>query len=125
MWKAPGRAEHKITQDYNDGLVTVFSVSDEAEPGTMPIEKLTPKIKLRYAEQRLGINRYYMGMQNQIRIERIIRVQRAGNVSTQDAAMTEDGKQYRIDLVQTVPDVYPTSLDLTLYRVEQKEEAGV
>ena len=34
----------------------------------------------------------------------------------------EDGKQYRIDLVQAVTEVYPPSVDLTLARIEQKFE---
>ena len=39
-------------------------------------------------------------------------------------AITEDGEQYRIDLVQTVTDVYPPSMDLTLARIEQKYEVS-
>ena len=38
----------------------------------------------------------------------------ANAITNQMAARTEDGTLYRIDLVQTVPDVYPPSLDLTL-----------
>ena len=43
-------------------------------------------------------------------------------MSSQDVAVTEDGKQYRIDLVQTTTDVFPESMDLTLLRIEQKYE---
>lgn len=33
--------------------------------------------------------------------------------------MTQDGRQYRIDLVQLAQDVWPPSLDLTLAKTEQ------
>lgn len=80
------------------------------------------KLSLRYDEQRLGIQRYYEAMQNQVQVEHVLRVPRAGNVNSQDVAVTEDGRQYRIDLVQDVPGVYPPSLDITLTKVEQEYE---
>lgn len=119
MWTKPFRPSGEITQDYNDGLLTVYDVSDSAVPGLQPVEKLTPKVKLRYAEQRLGIQRYYAAYQNQRRIERVLRVQRCGDLNSQDVVITEDGKKYRIDLVQTVGGVFPPSLDLTLVSYKQ------
>ena len=85
------------------------------------------KAVLRYEEQRLGIQRYYNAMQNQIQVERVIRVPRAGQITNQDVAETEDGQRYRIDLVQAVQDVWPPCLDLTLARYSQSnagEEGG-
>lgn len=100
----------------------VFAVADTAEPGYKPVEGLTFKAALRYEERRLGIQRYYEGKQNQAQIERVLRVPRVPGVSSQDVAVTEDGKQYRIDLVQATTDVFPESMDLTLLRIEQKYE---
>ena len=40
-------------------------------------------------------------------------------VSTQDVAVTEDGRQYRIDTVQVVQNVWPASMDLSLVKIEQ------
>jgi len=112
-------ASNKISQEYNDGIVTIYSVADTAQAGLKPISNPTPKIKLQYAEQRLGINRYYSAMQNQIEVERVIRVQRAGDINNQDIAVTEDGEQYGITMVQTVDNVYPRSADITLKKIEQ------
>ena len=120
-WKAPYRPSNEVTQSYNDGVVTVYAVTDSARPGYQPVEQLTEKIKLRYEEQRLGIQRYYDAMQNQIQVERVIRVPRAGQVTSQDVAETEDGRRYRIDLVQTVDGVWPPSQDLTLAKYQQEE----
>ena len=86
-----------------------------------PQEKLTEKIKLRFAEQRLGINRIYQSKQAQVEIVRMIRVPVAGTVSPQDVALLE-GKQYRIDTVQKVMEIYPPCVDLALAKIEQEFE---
>lgn len=121
-WKAPYRANNAITQSYNDGVVSIYTVEDVAQPGYQPEPKLTKKVSLRYEEQRLGIQRYYSGRQNQVDIERVIRTQRVGNVNNQNVAITEDGRQYRVDLVQSVMDVRPESVDITLAKIEQEFE---
>ncbi len=123
MWKSPNRPNHEITQPFNSGIVTVYSASDSATPGYCPKEKLSFKISLRYEEQRLGVQRYYAGMQNQIQIERVIRVPRAGRITNQDVAVTEDGRRYRIDLIQSVVDTWPPCIDLALTKIEQEDEA--
>ena len=118
-WKQPQRPPVKISQCYNDGMARVFSVSDAAAPGYQPIGELTLKISLPYEERRVGIKRYYDAQQNQIRVERVIRVQHVGGITSQDVVLDEKGRKYRIDLVQLVPDVYPVSDDLTLVDFEQ------
>ena len=123
-WKAPYRPSDEITQNYNDGLVQIFAVSNAAAPGRMPVEQLTPKIKLRYEERSLGLQRYYSGKQNQVEVERVIRTPRRREVSSQDVAVTEDGAQYRIDLMQPVKDTYPPSMDLTLSRIDQNYDVS-
>lgn len=122
MWQAPNRPKGEITQSYNDGLVTVFEQTDAAQPGYQPRPELTKKVSLRYAERRLGIQRYYSAAQSQQRVERVLRVPKSGQVNSQDVAKTEDGRLYRISLVQSVPDVFPPSMDLTLVRIEQSAE---
>lgn len=119
MWKAPNRPSHEISQPYPDGIVTVYKVEDQAKPGYRPVEKPIPKEKLLYQERVLGLSRYYSGRQNQVEIQRVIRTPYRPGVSSQDVAVTEDGRQYRIDMVQKVQDVYPTSMDLTLAKTEQ------
>lgn len=121
-WRAPNRPTNDITQSFNDGVVTIYSVENSAPPGYRPAERLTRKMALRYAEQRLGINRLYMSRQNQAEIERVLRVPRVESISNQDVAITESGKQYRIDYAQSVADVWPPSLDLSLTKVEQEYE---
>ena len=122
MWKAPNRPKGEVSQSYPDGIVTVYEQTDSAEPGYQPKPQIQKKITLRYEERRMGIQRYYAAAQNQQRIERVLRVPKTGKVSAQDIAVTQDKRQYRIELVQAVPDVYPPSVDLTLSRIEQIAE---
>lgn len=119
-WKAPNRPSHIITQPLNDGMVQICDVVDVSEPGYRPVQKLHSKVSLRYENQRVGINRFYSGMQNQIQVDKVIRVQKALVITTQDVAVTEDGTEYRISQVQDVLDVYPRCLDLTLTRIDQE-----
>lgn len=122
MWRAPNRPNHEITESYNDGIVNIYAVQDGAAPGYRPVPVLVLVKRMRYQERYLGINRLYSGRQNQVDIQRIVRVQKVPGVSNQNVAITEDGQQYRIDSVQDVIGAYPPSLDLTLATVEQKYE---
>lgn len=123
-WKAPHRPKGEVTQAYNDGVVTVYAVTDAGPPGGLPVEKPVKKAVFRYEERRLGLQRYYEGKQNQVEVERVLRTPRRKGVSSQDLAVTEDGQQYRIDLVQSATDVYPPSMDLTLTRITQKYDVS-
>ena len=122
QWKAPHRPDNEITQELNSGVVYIYSVEDSAQPGYQPKPALKLKLTLRYEEQRLGINRLYLSRQNQAEIEKVIRVPRQDSISNQDVAILESGSQYSIDYTQTVQDVYPPCLDLSLVKVEQNYE---
>lgn len=118
--KLPFRPGNEVTQTFNDGLVTVYRLKDEAEPGYMPKPKPVKVALLRYEERRLGLTRYYSAKQNNVQVERVVRVPKGAPIAAQDIAVTEDGQEYAIDLVQTVDGVWPDSLDLTLAKVSQK-----
>jgi len=122
MWRAPNRPKREVSQTYNDGVVTVYRVTDSAVPGNMPVIDTEKCAVLHYEEQRLGITRYYAAAQTMAQVERVIRVPRRDGIDAQMMAITEDGRKYRIDLVQTVMDVFPPSLDLTLSKVTHNAE---
>lgn len=105
---------------YNDGVVQIYAVTDGAQAGLLPRPVPSLRETLYYQERRLGVQRNYAAAQNQIQVERVIRVPRPlAPITNQHVAVTEDGRTYRIDLVQEVLDVWPRSLDLTLARYEQ------
>lgn len=121
--KAPYRPRtdnKRAAEGYNDGVVDLYAVSDEAPAGLLPREALRWKERLCYQERKLGIRRYYDARQNQIHVERVIRIPKPPiDITNQDVAITEDGRRYRIDLVQELTDVWPRSLDLTLASYSQ------
>lgn len=119
--KAPFRpkTDNGITQNFNDGKITIYNAEDNAQPGYYPQISLSPKVKLPYEKRSLGIHRYYTASQNRTEIKRVVRVPNRPDVTNQDVAQTEDGTYYRIDLVQDVVDVYPPCMDLTLAKYTQ------
>lgn len=102
------------TQTYNDGVVSIYTVSDVSQPGGMPVEALTLKEALRYEERTVGLTRFYAALQNNVNIKYVLRCPRIRSVSTQDVAVPVDGKQYKIVQIQYPQDVEPPSMDLTL-----------
>lgn len=121
MWRSPNRPNHAISISYNDGIAEICRVDDVAEVGRIPVPHLTTKYNLMFCEKRVGINRYYSARQNQIDIERVIRVQTVPDINTTDICVIA-GIKYRIDQVQKVEDSYPPSLDLSLVRYTQGVE---
>lgn len=121
MWRAPNRPRNEISQSYSDGIVTIYAVTDGAEPGYKPRPVLAAKATLRFAELRLGLQRLRSAAQTNIDVRHELRVpQPPAEISTQDVAVIRgSATQYKINLVQTVPDVWPKSLDLELVTVEQ------
>jgi hypothetical protein len=109
-------------QTYSDGVVRIYDVSNDAEKGDMPVFILTEKEVLRYSEKSVGLIRYTGGLQDNVKIERLIRTQRRPGVSAQDFAVTNDGKVYKIVRVQYPDDPIPKAMDLSLERVEQRYE---
>lgn len=127
MWKAPYRPKGEVSQSFPDGVLTIYAQEEGAQPGLQPKPVLRKKGTLRYEERALGIRRYYAAAQNQMQIDRVVRVPYTGTVNSQDVAGETKGETtrlYRIDLIQKVPDVYPPCADLTLVRYEQGVEVS-
>lgn len=114
----PTRPAAEITQPFNDGVVRIYTLFDAETGGMQPKVTGVLRLTLRYAEQRLGINRLYLARQNQAEVVRVIRVPRHP-ISNQDGAVTEDGTRYGIESVQSVPDVWPPCLDVSLKCIDQ------
>ena len=117
-WRAPKRPDHKVSQTFTDGLVTIFRTRDVSQPGYAPEKRTEELLRLPYANRRLGLQRYFAAKEAQEEAERVIRVPRTGKVSSLDTAQTEDGQKYRISLVQLVPEIYPPCDDVTLVHYE-------
>lgn len=122
MWKKPSRPDHAVSQTFNSGVLTVYRVTDAAQPGYKPQPRTAELVTLPYEARTVGVSRYYAAQQAQVQIDRVLRVPDPGNdflISPQDQAQTADGQTYRIEQVQQVRDVWPPCLDLSLGRIDQ------
>lgn len=118
--RLPFRPGNEISQSFNSGLVRIYRLKDTARPGYLPKPEPVEVAALRYEELRLGLTRFYAAQQSNVDVERVLRVPRGPGIAAQDRAVTEDGQEYAIDLVQTVEGVFPPCLDLTLAKVSQR-----
>lgn len=110
------------TQPLKDGIVRIYEVKNIALPGDMPKDGLTLKATLRYDERTVGVTRYRLALQDQEKIELMIRVPRLSFVSAQDIAIPNDGKQYKIVQKQHPSETSPPMMDLSLERVDADYE---
>lgn len=125
MRQLPFRPGNEISQSFNDGVCTVYRQRDAAHPGYRPRPELEKKAFLRFEEQRVGLTRFNDFKQRDMDVERVIRVPQgpAAQIPTPQDVVSSDGQVfYKIEMVQTVPGVWPPSLDLTLTRFVQKCE---
>jgi SPP1 family predicted phage head-tail adaptor len=104
----------KTATPFPDGIVRIYSVGNSAAPGKMPVKLLTQKLELRYYERTVGLTRFYTAMQANVNVKYVLRCPYRPEVSAQDIAVPNDGKQYRIRLVQRIEDSAPLVMDLTL-----------
>jgi SPP1 family predicted phage head-tail adaptor len=101
------------TQTFNDGIIKIYEVTDTADNGKKPVEKLTLKNTLRFHERTVGITRFYSAMQANKKVDRVIRCQKLPTISTLDRAEI-GGVYYTITQIQYPEDVEPPCMDLTL-----------
>lgn len=104
-------------QTHNDGTVKIYSVGNIAVPPLMPKEGLIHKSTLRYKERTVGLQRTQVAMQDGVTISYVLRCPMRRDVSAQDVAVPNDGKQYRIRRVTYPEDISPPVMDLELSEV--------
>ena len=107
-------------ESYPDGIVSLHKVTDLALPGDLPVEGLVLKQTLRYKERTVGLNRFYSAMQNDIKVDYVIRCPEVRGLSEKATdilvAILIDGQQYAVKQIQYIEDARPPSMDLTLER---------
>jgi hypothetical protein len=65
------------------------------------------------------MNRFYAAMQNNVKVDMVIRIHRITDISTQDVAVV-NSEQYKIKQIQYPSDIEPPCTDLSLERLVQK-----
>jgi len=109
----------KISQEFNDGVLSVYRASDDNSTGDMPQSTLT-KIHeaIRYEERTVSANRFWSGLQNDITLAKTLRIPNIGNVRANDIVVDVNKTQFYVKQSQLVKTVYPPCLDLSLQEVE-------
>jgi hypothetical protein len=105
-----------LSQPFNDGVLTVYTVGNIADPGNMPKDGLTPKFssKIPYEERTVGVTRFYAAKQEQSTVNQVLRIPRINGMSQSDKVTLIDGEQYDIVQIQFINDIEPPSMDLSL-----------
>lgn len=111
----------------DSGILTICDLENTAGNGAMPAGKLVKKESFFFGERTVGINRAYLAMGADSRIDMLVRIHDEGvrpkigqyalleNYHGQENA---DGDQYRITLVQAIlDDDGLRAYDLTLERM--------
>ena len=113
-------------QQYNDGILRVYTVGNIAQPGNMPKQGLTLKLEnpLRYEELKVFDSKFWAASQDNTKIERLLRIPRVDDVVRDDMVIPIDGKQYKIVQIQYPVDTLPKSMDLSLQRLEVAYDVG-
>lgn len=106
---------------YDDGLLTVYTVTNSAQAGKKPVCALTVKGRHYYSIDSLGYNRFYTAMQAKEQISALVSIPGHEDVDFDDIVILDDGiKQYKVSLVQKLWDndgIKTTKL--TLSRLEE------
>ena len=103
---------------FNDGIVDIYAVGNDAESGDMPSQALTLKYQaLRFEFQTIGVRRNYEAMQADVKLSELIRIPIHREISSQDIAVM-NGLQYEIVQVQHDTGTRPSSSKLSLARLE-------
>lgn len=84
---------------YDDGIVNIYSVVDEAENGLKPKAVLKNKAAYYFAYETVGVTRYYEAQRADSQIDETIRIYQDRTIFADDIAVIDD-IQFRISQIQ-------------------------
>jgi hypothetical protein len=112
-----------ITQTFNDGILSIGSISNIAEAGEYPCEQWTLKIQsIPFENRTVGMTRFWQGKQLNVQIDRLIRCPKIPDINLLDVIVFEDGDQYEIIQVQYPREVTPQPMDISIQKLKVKHD---
>ena len=106
---------------FDDGILTIYSVENIAEPGDMPVTGLVEKASFYFGYETVGINRFYTALQVNRQIESVVHIPGWNDIGATDICVLENGKQYAMPQIQpTLDDDNLRITRLSLERVGQE-----
>lgn len=105
---------------FDDGILTIYGIENIGKPGFKPVPGLSKKESFYFGYDTLGITRYYTALQAQQQIEAVVNVPGWNDITTLDICILENGKQYKIVMVQ--PTFDDQGLKITKLSLERISE---
>jgi hypothetical protein len=102
---------------FDEGILTIYSLINTAQPGNKPKVELVQKVRCWYNYDNLGYGRYYTALQAQQKLEAVVNIPGWEEVEAEDICELENGKQYRIRMVQPTWDKF--GLQITKLSLER------
>ena len=105
----------------NVGMLSIYSLTNTANPGEMPTEKLVYIEDAYYEKRNVGVTRIYAALGADRRFDMVVR---CFNTFTPQSGMYViiENEQYQIDVCQEI--IGQDAIDLTLVRVEEYYEVA-
>lgn len=101
----------------DDGILKFYNLTNMAQPGRMPVEKLAETGTAYYSRRNVGVTRMYAAAGANRQIDLLVRCHNTPAIpGNAKYVIPEDGLQYRIDMAQYIPEL--EAVDLTLVRLE-------
>lgn len=108
---------------FDDGILTIYEVTNTAAPGDKPVEGLLEKSQYYFGYDVLGITRYYEALGANQQISCVVTIPGWNDVKVTDLCKLEDGAQYAIRMVQPERDENSLRvMKLSLERIDQSYE---
>lgn len=104
---------------FDSGIVHLYRKVNTATPGNMPSAELKYTVTLRFHRKTVGISRFYTAMQQNQKIDEVIRCPLVSSVSVNDIAeLPPENTKYLVRQVQYPEDTALPVMDLALERLE-------
>ena len=91
---------------FDDGILTVYRPQNTAGPGDKPVPGLTFRGRYYYGISSLGVTRYYAAMQAGQDVSAVVAVPGWNDIVTNDVIVLDDGRKYRVEMVQPETDEF-------------------
>jgi hypothetical protein len=99
---------------FSDGVCDIYSEDDTEN-------RVFKYIGLGFDNRVLGFKRYFTAAANQVQVNRVIRIPQVPGIDNHDTVEVKGMGKYSIELIQSIFDTNPPSIDLTLRQLEMFE----
>jgi len=96
---------------YRDGKCTIYTLNEDGN-------RTDKHIGVWFQDKVIGYNRHFTAQAVQVRIDRLIRIAKIRGINTYDRIEIENEGTFEIQVIQTIFDSTPNSMDLTLKSLE-------